>query len=308
MLGRYDWNNSYEINDEKLYFEFLNSNLYEKIAIYRQLDSTKRIKLRKLWDDDHFKKRRVSFLRRIKTILEPLCEYISIDENVSISEIKNEYEFWIVRGIAQQIGLMPLSTDNAINIKADEKKFNDARKIVIEYLEKFKKREYGYFSQYNKDPLIDELEAIQYKKPVTNKGWEQIERNEHLNMLYAINVGKERAFRIVRGIEKWHEDNNIQDRRELFEIKHILDNQDEQLLSKLSMMDTIYELKLDSKEDRSFLEDMMKQNINKNNYEELLRDLNYKREYLNSIGSIETRKADDFFKSIQNYVLKKLYP
>jgi hypothetical protein len=318
MKNRYEWNNVKEISNDKLYEVFTKATLSNKILIYRLLNNKRRKNLNEFWRKTAYQNSLTKFLEHIKNVLSPLDGYIKIGDTIKESLIKNEYEFWIVRGIAQEIGLIPLTEDSAINHKIEREHFNKAKEEMIKYLEMFKSRKYGVFSHYYDVPLIEEIEKAEYVKPPTKKEWELKARDEYLEMLYSIDVGKERALKIITSLEKWYKEKNYTAYndygRPSFNIVYSLKEEEKKLIYDLSVLKGLesfgYEnINEDVKaESDNFLARMQKNGITLKNYNEKYSLLQQKEKQLRDKGFIETCKADDFFSVIRQNMLKKLYP
>jgi len=322
MKNRYDWNNPKEISNAKLYEVFKKASFSNKIMIYRLLNDLRRKKLSELWREAHYQNDLQVFLKHMQEVLKPLDGYIEIGNTIQDSDIKNEYEFWVVRGIAQEIGFLPLSEDSAINPKTDIKNFKDTRKRMIDILKEFTSREYGPLGEFYTNPLIKELESVEYIKPVTKKNWELKVREEYLQMLYEVGVGKKRASKIVLAIERWYKESGRKIRmreykvvgQDLFDITYNLDEKEKKTLNDLSLMNTALSIGYENIADdiktefKKYLKELNKKGINEQNYNELYTSLLWKEKKLRDKGSIETRKADDFYATIQKIAIKKLYP
>ncbi len=315
ITNSYKWNNTRELNNKKLLEVFTNESISNKIKIWKLLNNSRRNVLRKLWDDCVFKRNLRLFLEDVCRILKPLEGYIQLDRDVTRSDIKNEYEFWIVRGIAMDVGIIPLTEDSAIDIENDMKKFNKAKQTVIDYLKEFKIREFGMFADFHDDELIKQLEDKKYKRPQTKKQWELKVRNEYLQIMSEIGIGKKRANSIINGIEKWYRyDKQQKDRFDLFRVEYKLDEKEEKLLYDLRVMDRVHyngieDIHSNAKHEvLKVVNRLKKQNINEENYKKILYELEEKRIKLIDKTYLYNRQADDFFENIRKIVIKNLYP
>jgi len=317
MKNRYDWNNPKEISNTKLYEVFEKASFSNKLMIYRLLNDLRRKKLSELWRETRYQNDLQVFLKHMQEVLKPLDGYIEIGNTIQDSDIKNEYEFWIVRGIAKEMGFLPLSLDSAINVKRDRENFEETRKKMIDFLKEFKAREFGPLSEFYTNPLVKELELVEYTKPFTKKDWELRVRGEYLQMLYEVEVGKERALKIVLAIEQWYKESGQEIRmreykvveQDLFEISYNLDEKEEETLNDIDMMRDIFKILLEKDDD--FLKSEYNKRLEKINnadIDDLWLSLTTKKENLISEGYVETRKADDFYATIQKIAIKKLYP
>ena len=115
IIKKYNWNDTKELSNKKLFEEFINSPLLNKIIIYRLLISSRRKMLRREWDKIKKEQNINNFLHHAKHVLKELEDYIFIGETIEESDIKDTYELWLICGIVQDIGLLPLSTENAID-------------------------------------------------------------------------------------------------------------------------------------------------------------------------------------------------
>ena len=312
IIKKYNWNDTKELSNKTLFKEFTKSSLINKIIIYRLLITSRRKMLREKWDKIKKEQDINNFLLHAKYVLKGLEDYIFIGETIKESDIKNTYELWLICGIIHDIGLMPLSTENAINEVREKKSFNETKKKMIDYLKEFQKREWGFLSELEqiKNPLIDELEVLEYKELTTKKAWEMQERKRFLSMMNEAGIGKERANRILLSLEKWAK-NAPEDRHGICNFTYEMEEEEKELLSKLESIERL----LGWKEDDIFvdeveqplqilLQEVEKYNINEDNYKDLLSILWVKDKRLNDESFIERTQANNYYKFISDRIFK----
>lgn len=311
MKNRYEWNNTKEIDNQKLYHEFLKANISTKLLIYRILNPIRRDNLRKKWDKEKKKKNIESFLNHAKNVLKNVSDYIEIGETKEESDIKDIYELWLICGIIQDIGLYPLRIESAINLERDKDSFNTTKEKMIKWLDELQKREHGMFARVT--PLMFELDDIKYKKPSTKKEWQLQERKRFFLMMQEVGIGKQRANNLIKLLEQWSV-NAPDDRYKVcnfeWEIDELIQNEEysriKNYLQLMQMEEDAKDMKIANKElvAEAIIarKELKKYGIEKD-YVELLSNAEWNEKKMNDDIFIEREEADRYYKFILDAVL-----
>ena len=177
MKNKYDWNNIKEISDEKLFEEFSKSSLADKILIYKLLSSTRRKTVKARWIKNKSLMLNQLDLAFARFVLSPLKSFITIENSIASSDIKNIEELMLIFEIMHDIRVKPIKTINAIDKVAEEKSFNNIREKFLEFVRIFEERKQGCFSINQESDFIREIESLKYIQPITEKNLELAKRN-----------------------------------------------------------------------------------------------------------------------------------
>lgn len=210
MKNRYEWNNTKELSSERLYEEFVKSSLQNKLIIFRILSITRRKILRKEWNKQLKKQQNNNLLEKTAFILSPLKEWLIFENNIIDSEIKNGDELMLIYEMIHFIKIDSLKIETVKDIKAEEESFKRAKQKMIEFINIMEQREKGVFTLTSENPLISQLEAINYKPLTKEMNIRLAKRDIYLKMMKHIGIGKDRAKRLMGVLERYkHERDNL---------------------------------------------------------------------------------------------------
>ena len=160
------------------------------------------------------------FLKFASIVLEPLSEYNLVGATISESSIKNYKELMIIFYIINDIGTVPIQADTvAIKDKKREiESFEKNKKSTIDFIVKYRERERGIFYIKEKDPIIKEIEKMQYIPPITATNIRLTKKDIYLKIMNKVGIGKQRADYLYKIIKEWFDNNKENYQKILIEL------------------------------------------------------------------------------------------